>query len=435
MALATNGKSLLQKQFKAFTLYALLVLVCSIPAYFFIVDRIWLNELDEHNLIVAQQLRSGLENKVSDEASLLQFLALWNAVQPGNRIAPAPAHDGGKDSTYEVTHKTPGTEADRFRGLSTLVHIHGKAYRLTVETNVEESSETILAIALITIFFVLVLVCGFIVLNRKLSRSVWRPFYDTLEKLHAFELGGQAQAQFDATSIREFTELHAALEKLLDRNRTMYQEQKQFTENAAHELQTPLAIMQSKLDMLLQHETLSGSQYQLIEDLLKALARISRINRNLLLLARLENRQFGDAAQVELAAMAEETLALLHEIMLEKQLTLQTHIDSGVTVTANVTLVEVLLSNLFFNAVRHTQQGGAILIVLSSSQLVVRNSGAAPLQEKNLFRRFSTVSPGTPGSGLGLAIIRQVCEHCGWHVAYTYEAGVHVFSVDLAGGR
>lgn len=423
---------LLQKQLRVFTIYALVVLACSVPVYFFIVDHIWQEELDEHNQMVAQ--RTEARFNTIDPAELEQSIGLWNRIQPGTHIVPAGAAGETPDSLYQVIRQNPyakGTELDRFRGLSTVIHIHGKPYLLYVETNIEETSETVMALAVITCIFFIILALGFVLLNRMLAANIWKPFHRTLAKLREFELNSTQPVQFDASTTLEFQELNNVLDKLIAKNRSVYMEQKEFTENASHELQTPLAVIQSKLDLMLQQDGLTTTQYQLIEEIGKALSRASRINKNLLLLAKIENRQFSDQEKLDLSLLLSDNLSFLSEHIESKDLVVETDIMQQVRITGNKMLVETLVNNLLLNAIRHNHPNGKIIIRLSPGKLTVCNTGIAALQYEGLFKRFGSTAQNGSGSGLGLAIARQICERYNWPISYRFENGLHCFSVNI----
>ena len=307
---------LLNKSLKSFTIYALIVLAASVPAYYYLVDSIWLRELDEHNEIVAERTENELNQLALTETELNQSIVLWNKIQPGTNLQRTSLDKTRKDSTYTVLRKNPYVAHkanDRFRGLSRVIDINGEAYLLTVETNVEETEETVVAIAILTFFFFVILVVGFLILNRRLSVKLWQPFKYTLTRLKAFNLNSQTSIKFEKSNILEFQELNEALNKLIEHTITVYKSQKEFTENASHELQTPLAIIKNKLDILLQKQDLTDRQYQIIEDINKALTRVSRINKNLLLLAKIENHQFDESEAINLSELTEECLLQLQE--------------------------------------------------------------------------------------------------------------------------
>jgi len=300
---------------------------------------------------------------------------------------------------------------------------------LVVETNVEETEETVAYIALVTLLFFLILVIGFWLLNRRLSKQLWQPFQDTLQKLKSFQLNSEEQITFQKTDTIEFAELNATLEKLLHHSINTYKSRKEFTENASHELQTPLAILKNKLDILLQSEELTEKQYHLAEEMNKALIRSSRINKNLLLLAKIENSQFDGSASIPFDTHVNQIIEALAEHFNEKNTPLHADVLSPVEVKGNATLADVLINNLIINAIRHTSPGGSIQVILLKSGFEVSNTGFQELPSDLLFQRFSRISNDNSGSGLGLSIVEEICKFHGWQISYRFSAETHFFSI------
>lgn len=425
---------LLNKSLQSFTIYALIVLAASVPAYYYLVDSIWLRELDEHNEIVADRTENELNQLGLTDNELQQSILLWNKIQPGTNLQKITEHKNRKDSAYTVLRRNPYAsheDIDRFRGLSRVIEINGETYFLTVETNVEETEETVVAIAILTFMFFLILVVGFLILNRRLSEKLWQPFRRTLTKLKSFNLNIQNNIEFEKSTILEFEELNIALKKLIEHTISVYNIQKEFTENASHELQTPLAIIKNKLDILLQKEDLTDRQYKLIEDINKALTRVSRINKNLLLLAKIENHQFDENETVSLSELTAQSLHLLREHFSNKELCVQTEIETEISVLGNKILIEILINNLLLNAIRHNLQQGIVKISLTKLGLTVTNSGIMALDKSNLFKRFKKSSIETAGSGLGLAIAEQICKRHHWTITYHFRQGLHIFEINF----
>ncbi|MGY0036035.1 sensor histidine kinase [Pedobacter sp. NJ-S-72] len=236
---------------------------------------------------------------------------------------------------------------------------------------------------------------------------------------------------FKPSDTQEFNELNDSLSRLLTRNVNIYKQQKEFTENVSHELQTPLAIVQSKLDLLFQHAALTDEQYAIVESANTALTRVSRINKNLLLLARIENHQFTDHEPIVLSVLLTDMIDIFKEHLEQKELTLEKTIQPAVKIEANPVLVEVLINNLLINAIRHNSHHQKISVELSGHQLKIMNTGIHTLDADKLFRRFSTTSADTPGSGLGLAIIKQVCDLYQWQISYSFTHNQHVFTINF----
>lgn len=425
---------LLNKSLKSFTIYALIVLAASVPAYLYLVDSIWLRELDEHNEIVADRMENELNKLQLSETELNQSIVLWNKIQPGTNLQKTNLDIDRKDSTYTVLRKNPYVtheDIDRFRGLLRVIEINGENYLLTVETNVEETEETVVAIAVLTFLFFLIMVVGFLILNRRLSVKLWQPFKNTLAKLKAFNLNSQSNISFEKSTILEFEELNVALNKLIEHTVSVYKSQKEFTENASHELQTPLAIIKNKLDILLQKEALTDRQYQIIEDINKALTRVSRINKNLLLLAKIENHQFDDSETINLSELTTECIEQLQEHFSNKDLNLKSSIDEDCVVTGNSILIEILINNLLLNSIRHNLLKGTVGVKLSKSGFIISNSGRAALEQEELFKRFKKASDESSGSGLGLAIVEQICKRHQWKINYEFRQDTHTFKISF----
>ena len=397
------------------------------------VDAIWKHELDEHNDIVARKTASQINSLKLSGEKLIETIQLWNDVQPSTNIRKLEKNDNLKDSIFIVEKPHDFLhfeEIDRFRCLSKVIYLNKKPYRFNIETNIEETQETIFFISITTVFLFVLIVGGLLVLNRRLSKSVWKPFRETLDQLKTFSLNNQTKIEFSKTDVSEFDELNQSLTKLIEHNVSVYKTQKEFTENASHELQTPLAILKNKLDILLQNQDLTEKQYQIAEEMNRALSRSSRINKNLLLLAKIDNKQF-DSETFHLNEVLNQSLEILQEHFEQKNISVNTEISDNVKVNGNIGLTEVLINNLIINAIRHTSINGSISIKLNNSVFEVSNSGTEKLNSDLLFKRFSRFSKDNNGSGLGLAIVKEICKSQNWTIDYRFENNNHIFSVKL----
>jgi signal transduction histidine kinase len=427
-------KPLLTKTTKPFLIYVLIVLMISIPVYYFVVDTIWKSELDEHNQIIVEKTAYEFNQlKLSDEA-LEKSLELWNHIQPETNIEKISSSQIKRDTIYTYEKHLPfisEQKKERYRCLKKVIYLHHKPYLFTIQTNIEESHETIAVIAMITIFFFIVIVVGLLYLNRKLSTSIWKPFRDTLDQLKTFKLNSQNTLKFPISDTTEFEELNQSLYRLIERNISTYKTQKEFTENASHELQTPLAIIKNKLDLLLQDQDLTEKQYRIAEDMNRALTRSSRINKNLLLLAKIDNNQFDSSETISFDHLLHQSIEILGEHIEQKNISVQKEIAHNVVVRGNSILTEILINNLILNAIRHTFPGGTINIHLNSSSFEISNSGMEKLKTDLLFKRFSKLSTDNSGSGLGLSIIQEISKFHHWNISYRFENNQHVFTVNL----
>jgi signal transduction histidine kinase len=425
-------KTLLSKTTKPLLVYMFIILIISIPVYYFVIDHMWKGELDTHNRLIAERTAGGLNSLKLSDSEQDATIALWNRIQPGTVIQTSAGSRHLPDSIFTIYKPIPfaSDEAlNRFRCLAKTVSINRRIYRITVETNIEESGAIVNAIVLNTLFFIVLLIVGFLILNRKLSGTAWRPFRETLRKLKGFNLHKQTPIDFEKTDTVEFEELNTALRELIDHTIAEYKLQKEFTENASHEMQTPLAILKNKLDVLLQKEMLTGRQYAIVEEMHKTLAHSARINKNLLLLAKIENRQFDSNQRVNISNVLWQIIDTLTEHLERKHIVLQPDIATDVLVTGNEILTEILINNLLVNVTRYTSETGTAFIKLTPHYLEIINSGTVPLNSNLLFRRFSKLSAEHGGSGLGLAIVAEICKRQQWRISYRFGEGRHIFSI------
>jgi len=250
-----------------------------------------------------------------------------------------------------------------------------------------------------------------------------------LTSLQQFDLSRDSKLEFTPTDIEEFHQLNVALDRLISQNIQVFQQQKLFIENASHELQTPLAVLKSKLEVLLQHSENTSEQLDILQALEAPVARMSRINKNLLLLARLENNQFAAVGTADLSRLITESIPLLSGYIEDKFLVLNIDLPPNFNVTANSFLLETLVNNLLTNSIRHTQARGSISISLKNDVLQVSNTGDDALESSRLFLRFAVSSATSASSGLGLAIVKEICSRYGWSLSYKFQDGNHCFSV------
>jgi signal transduction histidine kinase len=197
-------------------------------------------------------------------------------------------------------------------------------------------------------------------------------------------------------------------------------------------LQTPLAICRTKLELLAQTQDLTQEQADLVGSLLDATDRLTRLNKDLLLLSKIENRQFLQTEEVDLKSVITKCLAVYRHKAQEKDLVLKLSFDEAPFIIANPVLLEVLINNIISNAIRHANDGGTVTIDSTTSGLTVSNSGDPLVHPEKIFDRFHRESRATMGSGLGLSIVKKICEIAGFKIAYHYASPLHQFKIVFA---
>jgi signal transduction histidine kinase len=205
---------------------------------------------------------------------------------------------------------------------------------------------------------------------------------------------------------------------------------KQFTENASHEMMTPLAVVTTKLDTLIQDETLSAEQLAQITDIYSSINKSSRLNQSLLLLAKLENKLITDDEKIDLEVILREKMLQFQELVQAKELSLSCDLKPSQTIASKY-LIDILLNNLFSNAIRHNNNGGNIIIELNGDLLLIKNTGADhALNGQLIFDRFRK-GKESQGTGLGLTLVKNICQHYGYRIQYQYDSPWHTFMLSL----
>jgi signal transduction histidine kinase len=314
------------------------------------------------------------------------------------------------------------------RGLISSVMVNGVKYHITIIESKVETEDLIRLIFFITLGIILMLMLVLIVINRLVIRNLWLPFYNMLAQIKLFNLTDNDSISGLQTNIEEFKDMNQEISAMSTRVRQDYQELKSFIENASHELMTPIAVMNSKLDTLIQTSNLTEKQGELINDVYNTVGRLTRLNKAMLLLTKIENRLINDQEQVSIKTAVEDALSEFHEIFAGKKLKLYAELVDMET-TMSKAVLEILLNNLLTNAVRHNIPGGNIDVILNNKELVIKNTGKqGSLDAQQIFQRFHK-APESEGSGLGLTLARQICGNYGLSLTYSYDRSMHVFTV------
>ncbi|HVS93502.1 MAG TPA: HAMP domain-containing sensor histidine kinase [Mucilaginibacter sp.] len=339
------------------------------------------------------------------------------------------------DTLYKVTpnpahrrHHHNGERYESGRGLVTSVSAGGQYYKVLIVKSTVETEDLVKIIFFITIGVVLLLLLTLFIINRLLLNRLWQPFHALLKELRIFNVADNKDIPRIDTSIDEFKELNQAVTSMSSRVKSDYKDLKTFTENASHELLTPIAVINSKLDSLLQTGDFSQQQSKLLNDLYSAVARLARLNQSMLLLVKIENRLLEEKQNVNLKPTIEELIIQFEEIFHDKELIVDVKLIDK-ELHASPYLLDILLNNLLGNAIRHNHFSGKIIILLNKQELEIKNTGGnASLQQDLIFKRFHKSSE-SDGSGLGLTISKQICENLGFKLSYLFDAGYHTFTV------
>jgi two-component system, OmpR family, sensor histidine kinase QseC len=330
---------------------------------------------------------------------------------------------------FTTIHSAIRTEREEFREISFTLPINNQWFLFRVSKSLEATqtmNQSIIVISLITIITILTVS---LLINRWQLARLWKPFYSTLAYVEKFKIGTKRMPKFETNSIDEFNLLNSTLNQFIHNAEKEYTLLKEFTENASHELQTPLAIVQSTLDVVIQDEKLSEAQSNSLQIAYLAIQKMSKLNQSLLLLNKIDNRQFSETISIDFKGLVDQKMSDWQELWQGRNLKINASLQPTF-VNLNELLAEILLNNLFSNAARHSAEGGSIYIKLEEGIFEISNSASnGPLDPEKLFKRFSKGGQASDQHGLGLSIIKQITEVSGKHVTYRYESGQHLFSI------
>lgn len=396
------------------------VFILSGIAFFLALHYTLLKQMDEDLKIEKREIT----NYVAVHDSLFSPVAVKD-----QQITFERTTDPYQQEKYKTVHVD--FDDDKYRQLSFAIHAGGDWYNVKVMKSLEATEHITRLVFTITFCTILLVLILTFVINNNILKKLWQPFYSSLNQLQRFKVNNREALLLQQSDIDEFTFMNSILERTTTKAIQDYEMLKEFTENASHELQTPLAIIRSKLEMIMQGENLNEYQFDALQSASEALNRLARMNQSLLLLTKIENEQFAFKSQVDLTQLITHKADQFYEIWQDKTLLVNIHTQQ-VHVETNRELIELLLNNLFSNATRHNYSEGEIHISLTAQQIRISNTGSKEaLNQKQLFQRFSNPSRSSTSNGLGLAVIHQICAASGFKVTYEYVGEQHVFIVSL----
>ncbi len=386
-------------------------------------------------LLIYDEVESRLRVEKQDFEAYARTHNAWASspyfVENKIEITPVPGPvQPGEAFVDTLIYNHYDNEMTPFRQLTFFTPIHGQLYRVEIRKSLIQTYRLIEVITVTMVLFLGLLLLGMFWFQSRLSGRLWLPFYDTLSRVKTFDLRQGSPLQLHPSSITEFSELNDVLTKMADKMQHDYQGLKEFTENASHEMQTPLALINAKVEQLIQSSQLTENQSDWIDGIYQASRRMARLNQGLLLLAKIDNGQFGDTHTVDLTAELMQRLTDMDEVITHKQLTVSSNLREPFRVQLPPFLADSLVTNLISNAIRHNQPGGAIHVCSSAETLALSNTGFAPVTDPGtLFDRFKKGAANAESVGLGLAIVRQICHSYELGVDYQYQSGIHTLTL------
>lgn len=320
-------------------------------------------------------------------------------------------------------------EMELFRELSTFKKINGKKYQITVRNLVVETENILVAIVVsYLIIFSLVFMFLFY-FNTKRNLTIWKPFFMNLEQMKNFSLTSKEPIHLVESDILEFSELKSEIETLTGKVKRDYENLKQFTEDVSHEIQTPLAIIQAKIDSIINENTINEKQFNQITSIQKDIQRLKQLNKKITILTKIDNNQFISTSSINLTDLINEKINNYKELTSN---TIHFTATKNLIISMDAFLADILINNLITNALKYSLKNNAVLISVDENSLVISNIGEkAILHPEKLFQRFYRESTKNQSIGLGLAIIKKICDLYHFDVSYQFTKNRHTFSLQF----
>jgi signal transduction histidine kinase len=416
---------LLKKTITYYFIFSAILLLAAVPVFYYALQTMMIESVDESLVTTKTRILPRLQNATSNLVEKNFGFSDYEIILEKE----LPNEKGDSIYDFEMQDSLskkllPG------RSLATHFVVNQEFYKLQIRTSMVDKISLVKRIVFVLILLLILLLIGLLMINRSLTMKMWRPFYTTIKRLHDYRVDKQPVLKLERGSINEFNDLNKTIEELTERNYRLYASQKEFAENASHEMQSPLAVFQSKLELLMQTKPLNEEQAMLITDLANASKRMSRLNKSLILLTKIDNDQFLEKEVLSVRDILQK-LVRQYEFQIEQK-SIQCSFEDAkdITIEANKTLIEILLSNLLSNAIRHNIQDGFIKIILKEKELVIQNSGKlSSLDPQKLFQRFQNDSIDPGSIGLGLEIAKKICTLYHYSIQYLFSDQMHIFSV------
>jgi signal transduction histidine kinase len=403
-----------------------LMIVGMTIVYLLVLNKIK-SEVDEHLLVDKARIIELLK-----EHKMLEHYSSNVGEQVEITEIPVQTVFENKFQEYEAEEEEgeEGEDEFSFRLLVFQTTVGDKHYEIKVSHSLSEGQEIGQFVAVVITLFLFFSLFVLLVVNRYVSKFIWSPFYHMLLQLRNWTLRDNMQITSKDTNIDEFIELNQTINMFIQKIKTDYINLKEFTENISHETQTPTAVISAKLEMMLQEKGYTDKQQKLLMEAYSATLRLKKLNQTLVTLTRIERGMYEKKETVNIEEAIEEKLAEMNEFIVAKNITIEKSLIP-VHKELNAEVLNMLLNNLFINAIKHNlETGGLIKITLTKHQLMFENTGALKkIEKENIFDRLETYTTDSKSIGLGLSIMKKIIDFLRWDIAYEFQDGLHNFRI------
>ncbi len=371
------------------------------------------------------------EELLSDQENIENIISNTNSLVIVPPIIESEKVDFPQSSQFSDTliYDSKKQQSAHFRQLSETKLINGQYYKITVRDMLIDTEEIIMTIVFTFLLIILLVFIFLFYLNKSHNAKLWMPFFSSLEKLKKFSLTSDETIVFEESEIVEFEELNKEVLILTQKVQTDYQNLKQFTEDVSHEMQTPLAIIGTKIESFLNEASMNNKEFLQLSSLKNDINRLKQLNKKLVLLTKLDNEQFSN---IEIIDVNEELNELVSNFRELSPTPINYQPLDKIVMEADRHLIHILLNNLMTNAIKYCVNDGNISLVTKGNSLIISNTGNQAIKNpEKLFNRFYRENKQFKSTGLGLAIVKKICERYDYDLTYYFEKNSHHFKIDF----
>ncbi len=414
---------LLDKSTRYYLIYSLFIFTIGSLFFYFSIQQVIYDGIDEalhqEKIVLVNNLK--YEKKIDslklNEFTFIQRLETKSQKQYDKYYTISPA----KDSSLKYKH----------RQLESVFKHDGVYYMLKIKQSLEEEEELVESLVPVGIVMFMILLVGILAITNFISVRVWAPFYGIIDQLRTYDVKKGNIIDYQRMSIAEFDQLSKDLFVMTSKINDDFIKQKEFNENFSHELQTPLAIIQNNLELMIQSPNLKEEEMNHVAGVLDAVKRITSLSKGLLLISRIDNNQFVEISDIDMVGVAKKHIQFFSGIIDDRKIRIEETYSYKLSIRANPILMDILFSNLLTNAIRHNiEEDGYISIEMTKNKLMITNSGK-PLEGdvRTIFDRFVKLGAKKNSIGLGLPIVKKICEVSGFSVFYENNDTLHTVTI------
>lgn len=391
--------------------------------------------------LIKSELRDGAdESLVKEKSNAIQLIRSFKEPHNINLSFDSLSNikvvkNGELEETYSDTsiYDIGEQEFTPYRILKSHYSFNNNNYLITVAKTTLEEDELMEGLFSAFGIIIVFLVFAFFMANWLLSKTLWKPFHNTLSELNTYDIKKHDPHKFESVATTEFNQLNIALNKMTEKIYSDFVQQKEFTENASHEMQTPLAIVKANLSLLMQSPNLKEEEMNQLQTIENTLKKLSALNKSLILLTKIENNQFQENVVINLKEIIAKALDNYSDLIQAKNIQIETDLKDDLKIRINPVLADILLSNLLQNAIRHNKEGGKIIVSAREKIFSISNSGdPLTISKEELFVRFKKNDTSKDSLGLGLSIVKSITDTYNFQITYNYNNSLHTFIIHFS---